>query len=205
MTQKKSKDTNAMVKVAEFIVDKRNLVFLLLIIGVIFSMFSGKWVRVENDLKAYLPDESETRQGLDVMNEQFITYGTAQIMVENVSLNQSRDIYDDIKAIAGVQSVSYDEQENYRNVSALYDITFDYSENDDKCLQTLDTVKGCLSGRDYYVSTDLGNSAAEIIDREVKIIMVLVAVIVVAVLLLTSQTYAEIPVLLLTFVGDDSQ
>ena len=201
MTQKKSKDTNAMVKVAEFIVDKRNLFFLLLVIGVIFSMFSGKWVRVENDLKAYLPDESETRQGLDVMNEQFITYGTAQIMVENVSLNQSRDIYDDIKAIAGVQSVSYDEQENYRNVSALYEITFDYSETDDKCLQTLDTVKEYLSGQDYYVSTDLGNSAAEIIDREVKVIMVLVAVIVVAVLLLTSQTYAEIPVLLLTFLS----
>ena len=201
MTQKKSKDGNAMVKVAEFIVDKRNLFFLLLVIGVIFSMVSSKWVRVENDLKAYLPKESETRQGLDVMDEQFITYGTAQVMVENVSLNQAQNIYDDIKAIAGVQSVSYDEQENYRNVSALYDITFDYSENDDKCLQTLDDVKGYLSGRDYYVATDLGNSAAEIIDREVKVIMVLVAVIVVAVLLLTSQTYAEIPVLLLTFLS----
>ncbi|MDQ9765434.1 hypothetical protein RFZ47_19690, partial [Acinetobacter baumannii] len=51
------------------------------------------------------------------------------------------------------------------------------------------------------MSTALGNSAAEIIDQEVNIIMVLVAVIVVAVLLLTSQTYAEVPVLLLTFLS----
>ena len=68
-------------------------------------------------------------------------------------------------------------------------------------MQALEAVKETLSGEDCYVSTSLGNSAAEIIAQEVSVIMVLVAVIVVAVLLLTSQTYAEVPVLLLTFVS----
>ena len=57
-----------------------------------------------------------------------------------------------------------------------------------------------MEGEYYYVSTSLGNSKAEIISQEVSVIMVIVAIIVVAVLLLTSQTYAEVPVLLLTFV-----
>lgn len=202
MTESKQEDkSSAMTKLATFIVDKRNLFFLLLAIGILFSLFSRNWVEVENDLKAYLPDSSESRQGLDVMEDQFITYGTAQIMVENVSAEQAESIYEEIKDVSGVQSVDYDEAEDYRNVSALYAVTFAFSEKDEKCLRSLEAVKTALSGRDYYVSTSLGNSAAEIISQEVNVIMVLVAVIVVAVLLLTSQTYAEIPVLLLTFVS----
>lgn len=197
----KPKQENAMMKVSAFIVDKRNLIFLLLVIGVIFSMFSTKWIQVENDLKAYLPADCETRQGLDIMDAQFITYGTAQVMVENVSMDQADAIWEDLKQIPGVQSVDYSQDEDYRSVSALYAITFDYSEKDEACLEALAEVEASLSGRDYYVSTALGNSAAEIIDQEVNIIMVLVAVIVVAVLLLTSQTYAEVPVLLLTFLS----
>lgn len=197
----KGQGTSPMIKLATFIVDKRNLFFLLLAIGILFSLFSRNWVEVENDLKAYLPDTSESRQGLDVMEAQFVTYGTAQVMIENVSLAQAETLYEELKELPGVQSIDYDEGEDYRNVSALYAITFDYSEKDEKCLTALDEVKEHLSGQDYYVSTELGNSAAEIINQEVSVIMVLVAVIVVAVLLLTSQTYAEIPVLLLTFVS----
>lgn len=66
-----------MMKLVCFIVDKRNLFFLTMIIMIIFSAFSRNWVEVENDLASYLPDTSETRQGLDVMEEQFTTFGTA--------------------------------------------------------------------------------------------------------------------------------
>ena len=201
MAQEKAKGGNAMMKLAAFIVDKRNLFFLLLAIGVIFSMFSTNWIQVENDLKAYLPADCETRRGLDIMDDQFITYGTAQIMVENVSMTRAQALWESLKTVEGVLSVDYDETEDYRNVSALYSITFDYSEKDDGCLDSLEAVKQALAGEDFYVSTSLGNSSADIIAQEVSIIMVLVAVIVVAVLLLTSQTYAEVPVLLLTFVS----
>jgi len=194
-------EEGGMMKVAAFIVDKRNLFFLILIIGLIFSTFSTSWVQVENSLPEYLPDDSESRQGLDVMAEQFITYGTASVMVENVSLDRAETLYNELCAIDGVQSIVYLENEDYNNVSALYEITFDYSETDDKCLETLERVKAHLSSHDYYVSTALGNSAAEIINQEVSVIMVIVAIIVVVVLFFTSSTYAEIPVLLLTFVS----
>ena len=75
---------NAMLRLSALIVDKRNLVFLIVIIGLIFSAFSTNWVEVENELAEYLPDNSETRQGLDVMAEEYTTYGTAQIMVTNI-------------------------------------------------------------------------------------------------------------------------
>ena len=192
---------NLMMTLAGFIVDKRNLIFLLVIIGFIFSAFSTGWIEVENDLKEFLPDDSESRQGLDVMADQFITYGTAEVMVANISLDKANELYDELCDLDGIQSITFDEDENYNDVSALYTVTFDYSETDDLCLEALDSVKEHLANYDYYVSTALGNSAAEIIDSEVSVIMVLVAVIVVVVLLFTCESYGEVPVLLLTFVS----
>ena len=201
MSNAAAQKPNFMTKLATFIVDKRNLFFLLTIILLIFSAFSRNWVKVENQLTAFLPDSSETKQALDVMEDQFITYGTAEVMVENVTYGEAQRLYDLVAGVKGVQSVSFDNTtDHYSAASALYSVTFDYDEEDDKCLTALDAVKETLSGYDLYISTDLGNTLQETIASEVSIIMVYVAVIVVVVLLFTCQTYGEVPVLLLTFV-----
>ncbi len=190
-----------MTRFATFIVDKRNLFFLLTIITIIFSAFSRNWVEVESDLAAYLPEESGTRQALDIMEEQFTTYGTAQVMVANISQDKAEELKSQISGIKGVQSVEYDNTEShYNNTSALYAVTFDYDESSEDCLASLEEVKSALSPYGIYVSTELGNAEQEAIDHEVSVIMVYVAVIIVLVLLFTSQTYAEVPVLILTFV-----
>ena len=124
-----------MTKLATFIVDKRNLFFLLTIIMLIFSAFSRNWVEVESELAAYLPADSETRQALDIMEEQFVTYGSARIMVANISQDKAEELKDQIAGIKGVQSVEYDNTEDhYNNASALYTVTFDYDESNDNCL-----------------------------------------------------------------------
>ena len=201
MANNEPQNESFMMKLATFIVDKRNLFFLLVVISVIFTMFSRNWVEVENDMAFYLPPESETRQGLDVMEDQFTTFGTARVMVANVTLDTARTLETQLSKLEGVQSIAFDDTpDHYAQASALYDITFDYDEKNEACLEALETVKDSLSGYDIYVSTSLGNAKGDIISAEVNVIMVYVAVIILVVLLLTSQTYAEVPVLLLTFV-----
>ena len=191
-----------MVKLATFIVDKRSLFFLIVIVALIFSAFSRNWVEVENDLIAFLPDDAETKLALDVMEEQFTTFGTAEVMVANVTWEEAERLNDEIAGLKGVQSVAFDQTtEHYNHASALYTVTFAYDENDDECLASLDRVKELLADYDLYISTELGNTLQDTIAREVNVIMVYVAVIVVVVLLLTSQTYGEVPVLLITFVS----
>ena len=70
---------------AAFIVDKRNLIFFFYIAAMIFSVFSQGWVQVENDITAYLPDDTETRQGLSIMEKELTTYGTARVVVSHTS------------------------------------------------------------------------------------------------------------------------
>lgn len=198
MEEKKSK--SFMLKVCGFIVDKRNLFFLIYGIALIFSLISSNWVKVENDLAAYLPKDSETRIGLDIMEEQFVTYGSCNVMLANVSYEQAEKVQEEIENIEGVFSVSLSaDKDGYNNASALMSVTFNYDENDDRCLVYLDKVKEHLEGYDYYLTTSLGDIESELINDEMKVIAVIVVFVVISVLLLTSQAYAEVPVLLLTF------
>ena len=69
------------MKICSFIVDKRNLFFLIYIILIIFSIFSSNWVSVENDLSEYLSDDTETRQTMDMMDT-----GTYPIMTRHLQV-----------------------------------------------------------------------------------------------------------------------
>ena len=200
--EKRNEETenSFMLKVATFIVDRRNLFFLLIGIALIFSAIASKWVKVENDLAAYLPDTAETSRALDLMNDQFITYGSAKLMVTNITYDEADAIYEQIDARDDVTMVSFgDGSDHYNDFSALYDITFAYPEDDERCLQGLAEIEEMFSGYDTYVSTSMGDQAAEIIAQEMKVVSALVVVVVLSVLVFTSSTYAEVPVLLLTF------
>ena len=196
-----AKQNNFMMKVAATIVDRRNLIFLLIVIAIVFSVFSRNWVQVEDDLTAYLPADSATREGLDVMKDQFITYGSANFMVANISYEDAHALYETIKGLEGVQSVDFDNTtEHYNEASALFSVTFDYPQEDETCLEVLSAVQDVLSGYDSFLSTTVIDTTAELIEKEVNMITAFVAVIVVLVLTLTTDTYADVAIVGLTFI-----
>lgn len=86
-------------KLATAIVDRRNLIFFLYLCALIFSLFSQGWVKVCNDLTQYLPENTETRQGLTIMEDEFITYGTARIMLSNVTYDMAANLAAELASI----------------------------------------------------------------------------------------------------------
>ncbi|GFI18502.1 hypothetical protein IMSAGC009_03678 [Lachnospiraceae bacterium] len=196
----KESKASPMEKLATFIVDKRNLFFLLYIFALIFCFFSTNWVKVENDITTYLPEETETRQGLTIMNNEFVTYGTARVMVSNISYERGERLKEDLESIAGVSSVEFDNTaDHYINSSALYDITFDGTVSDTVSIEAMHQVNGLLKDYDTYVSTEVGVDSAADLKAEMQVIIVIAAVIIVFVLTLTSRSYSEVPVLIATF------
>ena len=100
----KNNEEGFMYKLASFIVDKRNLIFLIVAIGLVFSVFSRNWVQVENQLSAYLPKDSETYKGLHLMEDEFITFGTAKVMLVNVTYDEAQAVSERLGAGGGGQS-----------------------------------------------------------------------------------------------------
>ncbi len=187
-------------KIATVVVDRRNLIFFLYIGALIFSLFSSTWVKVCNDITEYLPPETETRRGLTIMNEEFTTFGTARIMVSNITDDKALELQEQLEAIEGVSEVTFDEtDEHFQNTSALFDITFHAEEDEALAIDAMNAVKEQLADYDTYVKSTVGSSDSETLAEEMNLILLIAAVIIVLVLLFTSRTYAEIPVLIMTF------
>ena len=199
MEEQKPKGSG-MEKIATFIVDKRNLFFLLYAFALIFSIVATGWVKVENDITTYLPEDTETSQGLTVMNDNFVTYGTARVMVSNVTYETAENICSDLESIDGVTSVDFDDTtDHYKSASALFSVTFDGTTTDDISVHALHTIRDMLAGYDTYIDTEVGVDTSADLQSEMSVILVLAAIVIVLVLTLTSRSYAEVPVLIMTF------
>ena len=187
-------------RISAFIVDKRNLIFLLYIFAFIFSIFSMNWVEVENDVTTYLPEDTQTRRGLLAMNENFVTFGTAQIMVSNITYETAEEIRDIITAVDGVDLVTFDDTaDHYTKASALYDVSFAGGNFDQVSLDALAQIEETLSGYDLSVYTLVGYDENALLREEMTTILVVSSFIILLILTLTSRAYMEVPVLLMTF------
>ena len=119
MTEQEQPKNDFMHKLALQIVERRNLVFLIVILGTIFTIFSRSWVKVESDLTTYLPKTSETRMGLDIMEKEFTTYGSADVMVANITPDEADQLNDELAGLRGIQMIEYDDTTAHYNKEAV--------------------------------------------------------------------------------------
>ena len=207
-------------KLATFIVDRRSLIFFFYAIAIAASLVTQGWVKVCDDLTEYLPETTETRQGLDLMDREMETYATARIMVSNTTYDIARELADEIENQEGVSSVDFWDKdkdpdddsvmpstanktyEDYmKGADALITVTFQGEEEDQVSKDALSRVQVLLEPYDAVVSTDVGYQMSDSLNEEMGVILGVAAVIIILVLLLTSRSYAELPVLLGTFVA----
>ena len=189
-----------MERVAAFIVDRRYLFVVLFVALCIFSIFTSNGVDVNEDLTDYLPDDSETRQGLQIMDREFLTYGDARVMVSNITYAKAEELAEMLRSVDGVKTVTLEnDQDHYNAASALFEVVFDGEKLDNVSIQGVENVRNALRDYDTYIMTEVGNPTGEILGKEMQMVFIILVVIIILVLLLTSQTYAEVPILLITF------
>ena len=189
-----------MTKVARFIVDKRQAFYLVFIAAFVFCAASINKVQVNNDITSYLPAQTETRRGLTIMDEEFITLGSANVMVSNVTYQTALDLSHKLENIEGVSEVAFDgTEEHYKNSSALFTISFDGEETDPATVEAMNEVLAALEGYDVYSSTQIGRDESATLQQEMTVILAIAAVVIVVVLLFTSKSYMEVPVYLIVF------
>ena len=197
-------------RISEYIVNKRKAFMVFFILAAVFSVFSSSWVKVSNKLSDYLPESTKTKQGLDIMDENFTTFGTAKVMVNNIDYEKALELSTKLKEIAGVSRVDfYDKSDSdyenkniedyYKDFAALYTISFEDVEDSKLVQEAIVKVREAVSTYDNVVYTTIDKDDAKSLNEDMKVIGVLVVIIIVGVLIFTSQTYAEILIFMLTF------
>lgn len=193
-------NNNIMIKIATFIVDKRNVIYALFAIFMLYCLISIPKVKVNNDITTYLDESTETRISLDLMDEEFTTYGTAKVMVSNITYENAERIQENIENVQNVKSVDFDDtEEHYTSSAALFAITFDDDGESDESKAAMQEIRDMLEGYDTYISTEVGVDSAADLQKQMAIILAIAVVIIILVLLFTSQTYAEVIVMLIVF------
>ena len=199
MQREKNSET-FMTKLARFIVDKRKAFYLIFIAAFLFSAASVNKVQVNNDITTYLPSDTETRRGLTIMDQEFVTLGSANIMVSNITYETAEALSEEIAAVPGVSGVEFDDtEEHYHDAAALFTVSFEGEGQAPETIESLERVKLLLEGYDYYPSTTIGLDTSASLQKEMTVILAIAAVVIVVVLLFTSKSYLEIPVYLIVF------
>ena len=67
-------DNSLMKKISRFIIEKRAVFTLIFLVAVIYCVMCMGKVKINPDITSLLPAGTETRQGLSVMDEEFVTY-----------------------------------------------------------------------------------------------------------------------------------
>ena len=190
--KQEKKKGNFWLSLATFIVDKRKAIEILFVVAIIYSVLSVNKVEVNQDITSYLPLESETRRGLTVMEDEFVTYGSARVMVSNITWSEADGLVERIENVEGVKAVTFDNtKDHYIGANALFDVTVDGEDEDSVSISAIKGIKQELSDYDIYVSTTIGSveESAEMLNREMGVILVLAVVIIIGVLLLSTKAY----------------
>ncbi len=204
-----SRQPNLMKKIAGGIIRSRFVILLLFLAAGIFCALSVGRVRVSSDLTAFLPSDTETRRGLTIMQEEFTTYASAEVMVSNIPYETAERLAEQIAGISSVSDVVFDDSpSHYRNAAALFSVSFKgtsgdgYSDEgeDPAVLAGMEEIRHLLEPYDTYYYTTIGEHYFAQLAREMISVILIAAVVIVAILLFTSRSYFEVVIFFIVFI-----
>ena len=182
-----------MLKLARFIVDKRKAFYLIFLASFIFCAVSISKVHVNDDITTYLPAHTETRRGLTLMDEEFITLGSANIMVSNITYDAAYNL--SLKSKRSLVSLLWNLMIPRTITTILRPCSLfpSMEEEGDPDTAVLLQVEQLLEGYDYYPSTTVGRDESASLQQEMTVILAIAAVVIVVVLLFTSKAIWRSP------------
>ncbi|MDD3864967.1 MAG: MMPL family transporter [Candidatus Izemoplasmatales bacterium] len=188
------------------------VLFLFLTIAAGISIF---FVRVNYDLTEYLPDDSQTATGVEIMENVFGDSTSIQIMVNNVIPTDGTNIVTRLREIDGVDSVVWlgdatnpltpietiDESllnRFYIDGSLLFSVTIACGTYDTKAETIIQDIRDTLDGTEYAIRGEVLNNieARKIASREIFKVLLIVVPLCVVVLLVSGKSWFE-PILIL--------
>lgn len=189
-----------MRKVTDFIIEKRNYVLTIFIILSVVCLYLSTKVHINYDLTEYLPSTSETRIGMDIMNDEFPELDTSalNVMFKDLSPEDKNKIKDELENIEGVSSVTYDDSDKYnKDEYTLYEITVDGADDSKNAANVYKSVKDNYKDYEVYTSGEVATRNAPVLNIAVIALAIFCAMII---LIIMCDSYVE-PFLFLFVIG----
>lgn len=186
-----------MRKFTDFIINKRYVILVVFIILSVISVILSSKVNINYDIAEYLPSTSETRIGMDIMEEDFkeIKSSSLDVMFEDLQEEEKTEIYNELTQINGVSSVDYDNTENYnKDNHTLYVINVDDTDDSEVAANVYNEVVEKYSDYEIYTNGDISERNNPVLPTWIVVLAVACALVI---LIIMCESYVE-PFLFLT-------
>ena len=200
----------------DMLIHKRKIIEKIFIVLFIISLLCVPLVGVNYDLTKYLPDDAPSAQALDIMEKEFTYPGMGRVLLEDVSIYEAKAIKDKIAKVDGVDMVLWcDTTTNiyggfidyssitdyYKDGDAYMDITFLESDSSERTHAAVKEIEKILGDNGVLAGSAASDTMlGPTINGEVAKVMALAVVIILIILLITTNSWFE-PVLFLSVMG----
>ena len=181
-----------MRKVSDFIVNHCYVIFGVFLVLVVICGLLSTQVKINKDIYSYMPADSETTLGLNIMNDEFNYDSTSayEMMLTDVPDDEKMQIKEHIESIEGVKSVDYDASDTYnRDKYTRYKINVDAPADSKVADRVYNTIHD--EYKDKFEIEEAGqvyNFNGEVMQMHVTILAVGCAMVI---LLLMSKSWVE--------------
>ena len=179
-----------MKKLTDFIIDKRYYILVVFIILTIICGVLSQTVKINYDIAKYLPSDSETRIGMDIMEDEFeTTTSTLNIMFNDLSDEQKQEIFEQLKEIDNVKKVDYDKSEKYNiDNHTLYTLTVDGESDSENAKNVYNTITTKYEDYKFETSGDVAQYNKPVLHMWIIVLAVACALII---LIIMCESYTE--------------
>ena len=193
-------ENNILKKISRQIVDKRVIIMIAFLAACVYCALSICRVHVNNDITSFLPPDTDTRRGLTIMENEFTTYASANVMLANTTYERASAAAEKIETLEHVTGVTFDNSPaHFVDSAALLTISFDGTSDDENVIAAMNEIRSLTAGFDTYTSSDIGADLLGEIAQQMVGVVALAAVVIMAVLLFTSRSYFEVVIFLIVF------
>ncbi len=193
-------ENNILKKISRQIVDKRVIIMIAFLAACVYCALSISRVHVNNDITSFLPPDTDTRRGLTIMENEFTTYASANVMLANTTYERASAAAEKIETLEHVTGVTFDNSPaHFVDSAALLTISFDGTSDDENVIAAMNEIRSLTAGFDTYTSSDIGADLLGEIAQQMVGVVALAAVVIMAVLLFTSRSYFEVVIFLIVF------
>lgn len=181
-----------MRKVSDFIVNHCYVIFGVFLVLVAICGLLSTQVKINKDIYSYMPADSETTLGLNIMNDEFNYDSTSayEMMLTDVPDDEKMQIKEYIESIECVKSVDYDASDTYnRDKYTRYKINVDAPADSEVADHVYNTIHD--EYKDKFEIEEAGqvyNFNGEVMQMHVTILAVGCAMVI---LLLMSKSWVE--------------
>lgn len=181
------------------------LTVALYLVGAAVSTVLATQIRINYDVSDYLPADTQTAKGMELIEQEFGMTGSIQVMVPDVTPEQATAIQAQLGEIPYILTVNFDAADSryYQDGTALFSMVIDGDDYSDAAKQVAADVRALFADRTdvSYGGTAIRKQLLQdtITTQMVRILSISLSIIAV-ILLVTSHSWLE-PVLLLAASG----